>query len=403
MIEGEEQNEFTDGLTGDLVLSPIGEASKKDETPEEGGKPTEGGKPAEGEGKPEEGGKPAEEGGKPSEEGGKPSEEGGKPIDTQKGKDVTTLLSETFGGKYKTVDELKAANIPGQLEELGKLRDANKTLQEQIDKPALGFANEGIGKFNQFVKDTGINDYGAFNKLDKSDLENMDPMDALVLKQIIDNPSFAGQEVKIKKMLVKKYNVNPKDVEDEKLTEEDMELNKLSLNADAAKAQKELSELKGKIKMPEKIEIPATTNKPTDEELKQSRTAWDTVVGNMLGAFTEFSLNPNGTEEPLMKFSVTPESKQELTEFVVNYCVRNQLEPKKENIPEISDVIIGKYLRGNFNSILKVYGEKIEGDIKKKVEEEYENPSELGGGGKPPVNVLDEDGVEKAFKAEMGE
>ncbi len=390
----QEQNEFAEGLGDGLTLSPIGDTSEKDKPPEGGEKPPEGGKPPEGDKPPE--------GEKPPEDGNKPPEGGAKPPESPKGGDVTTLLSETLGGKYKTVEELKEANIPGQLEELGKLRDANKTLQEQIDKPALGFANEGIGKFNQFVKDTGINDYSVFNKLDKADLENMDPMDALVLQQTIDNPAFTGQESQVKKMLVKKFNVNPKDVEDEKITEEDLELNKLNLTSEAMKAKKTLSDLKGKIRMPEKPETPAG-DKPSNEELIKSREAWGTVVSNMLGAFKELALNPDGTEEPLMNFGVTSESKQPLAEFVVNYCVRNRLEPKKENVAEISDVIIGKYLRNNFNSILKVYGEKVSGDVKKKIEEEYENPSNLRTGGKPPTEDLDEDGVEKAFKAEMGE
>ncbi len=377
MEDLQEQNEFTDGLGDGLTLSPVGESSEKDKLGEDG--------------------KP-----KPGDEGKPELGEDGKPLDTQKDGDVTTLLSETFGGKYKTVDELKEANIPGQLEELEKLRDANKTLQGQLDKPALGFANEGIGKFNQFVKDTGIDDYGVFNKLDKTDLVSMDPMDALVLQETIDNPAFMGNESQVKKMIIKKYNVNPKDVEDEKLSQDDFDLNKLSLDSAAAKAKTSLGELKGKIRMPDKPEDTSQkTNVPTDDELKESRQTWGTVIGSMFGKFEELPLNPDGTKEPYMKYSVTPESKQALTEFVVNYCVRNQLEPKKENIAEISDVIIGKYLKGNFNSILKVYGNKLRGDVTKEIEEKYDHPSALKGDEKGPTEKFDEDGSEAAFKAEM--
>ena len=321
---------------------------------------------------------------------------------------VTTLLSETLGGKYKNVEELKAADIPGKLKELEELRDANATLKTQAENPVAGFVNDDVAKFNQFVKDTGTNDYVMFDKLNKANLENMDSMDALVLKQIIDNPKLIGQETRVKKMLVKKYNINPDDVKDEKLSQDDFELNQLNMEAEAGKAQKGLVELKGKIRMPEKPEPPVQTIKPpTKEELELNREKWGTVSGVMFDAVKELPFYPEGKEnkdgtknEPF-KFAVTAESTKEVHKMISDFCVENQLEPNEKFIASFSPFILGLYVSKNANFVLKSHMDTFAEKVKKEVAEVYEHPSALKTGEQAEIEKLDDDGVQKAFDAEM--
>ncbi|GAH71553.1 unnamed protein product, partial [marine sediment metagenome] len=211
-----------------------------------------------------------------------------------------------------------------------------------------------------------------------------------------------------KKMLVKKYNINPEDVKDDKLSEEDLELNKLNMDAEAGKAQKNLVELKGKIRMPEKPETPAQTIKaPTKEELELNREKWGVVSGVMFDAVKELPLYPDGkknkdgTENEPFKFKVTPESTKEVRQMVADFCVEYQLEPNEKFITSFSPFILGLYFSKNANFVLKSHRDTFAEKVKKEVEEVYEHPSGLKRGEQAPVEVLDDDGVQQAFDAEM--
>ena len=156
-------------------------------------------------------GKPAEES-KPPEEITKPPE--AKPED--KKQDVpnpeairSAMLNEMFGEQFKTVEDAKKANIPASLQELETLRQKTKELETKLQaKPKTQFVNEDIAKLNEFIRETGIRDVGVFNKLNATDVANMNDIDALVFQHIIDNPALASKEPQVRRYIETKYNVD---------------------------------------------------------------------------------------------------------------------------------------------------------------------------------------------------
>jgi len=209
-------------------------------------------------------------------------------------------------------------------------------------------------------------------------------------------------------MLIKKYNINPEDVKDEKLSQDDFELNQLNMEAEAGKAQKGLVELKGKIRMPEKPETPAQTIKTlTKEELEVNHEKWGMVSGNMFDAVKELPFYPegrkneDGTDKEPFKFAVTAESTKEVHKMISDFCVENQLEPNEKFITSFSPFILGAYLYKNNNFILKAHKDAFADKVKKELEAVYENPSNLKTREQAPVQTLDDDGVDAAFNAEM--
>ena len=187
----------------------------------------------------------------------------------------TTMLNEMFGEQFKTVEDVKNANIPASLQELTTLRQRAKELETQLaTKPKHNFASDDIAMFNEFARETGIKDASVFNKLHVTDVANMEPMDALITQHIIENPSLASKEPQVRRYFEMKYNVDsskidPEKVESGDLTPEELEQNKLEyetnligITSDGNKAKKQLAELKGKIKMPEiPDETPAASTK----------------------------------------------------------------------------------------------------------------------------------------------
>ena len=97
-------------------------------------------------------------------------------------------------------------------------------------KPKHNFANDDIAKFNEFVRETGIKDVGVFNKINGTDVANMNDMDALVMQHIIENPTLAGKEPQVRKYFETKYNVDPAKVTAGELTQEELETNLIGVD-----------------------------------------------------------------------------------------------------------------------------------------------------------------------------
>ena len=109
------------------------------------------------------------------------------------------ILKEIFGDRFKTVEEVKNANIVGQLDELDSLRRTKSDLEKQLStKPQTNFVNDEVALYNEFVRETGISDYGVFKRLNAADVANMDPVDALVTRYVLEHPNLAGQEDKVR-------------------------------------------------------------------------------------------------------------------------------------------------------------------------------------------------------------
>ena len=123
----------------------------------------------------------------------------------------TDMLREMWGDQFKTVEDFKKANRPEALKELTTLRQKNQELSESLaKKPKHAFASDDIAKFNEFARETGIKDAAIFNKLNGTDVANMDAMDALILQRIIEDPSLAGKEPQVRRTLERRFNVDPK-------------------------------------------------------------------------------------------------------------------------------------------------------------------------------------------------
>jgi hypothetical protein len=168
--------------------------------------------------------------------------------------DASGILKEIFGDQFTSVEDLKNSNIPGKLKELDELRQRNQELASKTTelegklnlKPKTNFANDDVALFNEFVKATGIKSFDVFNRLNSSDIANMDYMNAIILARQLENPELVLKEPQLRKHIEKTYNVDP-----EQVTADELEVNQIGLSQEGAKAKAKLQELKGKLKIPE--------------------------------------------------------------------------------------------------------------------------------------------------------
>ena len=312
------------------------------------------------------------------------------------------FLKEIFGDRFQTVDEAKNANIVGALDEVATLRQETTDLKAQLElKPKTNFANDEVALFNEFVKETGTKDYGVFNKINNAELATMEPMEALVTQYVLDHPEQSGQEPLIRKYFEKKYNVDPELVDDA-----DLAVNKIGMEADGASAKKVLQELKEKLKVPE---VQADTSKPKEltPEAKATLTSgWNNVGKNVSSVLSKLQVPIKNGKEPLLDYEISESEQKEITDFVQNYAVENQMELNKTNVDIMSTMVYNQLMINKIPDIVHSVFEKARSMTEEQVHSLYSNPSPARNNdippGTPDPTPTDEEKVQdEIFNAEM--
>ena len=320
----------------------------------------------------------------------------------------SAILNEMFGEQYKTVEEVKKANIPGAFQELATLRERTKELETQLQaKPKTQFVNENLAKMNEFIRETGIEDVGIFHKLNTTDVANMAPIDALVIQYIVDNPEKAGQEPQVRKYFERKYNVDPKKVEAGDLTQEDLDLNLMEVASEGAKAKAKLAGLKAKIKMPEPSKEESgegeKKTKWTPQIETEQKAVWSKVSEKMVETYANLPIHMKGFKDPIANFALPEEAKKDLVKSTVDHITGNQLEANEENIKSVATSMFRKIRDEYFEDIMHTVFERARTMSEKEYLETYHNPSKKKNDDTPPGSeeITDEAKKKRAFEAEL--
>lgn len=320
----------------------------------------------------------------------------------------SAMLNEMFGEQFKTVEDVKKANIPEALKERETLRQENTTLKTQLQaKPKTQFVNEDIAKLNEFIRETGIKDVGVFNRLNVTDIANMSDIDALVFQHIIDNPSLANKEPQVRRYIETRYNVDPAKVETGDLTQEELDVNLIGVSSEGAKAKAKLLELKGKIKMPEPTpdEIPDGGKKKwTAEEETSQKASWgvvNTKLGEKLGTL---GIPIKGSDKPIVNFTVPEEIRNRALQNAVDFMVNNQMEVNEANVRSVAQMAHQELIYSNLDQIVQVVFEHARSMKEEDYLKLYHNPSpkvNTDNSGSGVGEVTDEAKLRRAFEAEL--
>ncbi|MFA5152160.1 MAG: hypothetical protein WC554_06375 [Clostridia bacterium] len=333
----------------------------------------------------------------------KPGEAGSAP-------DATGILKEIFGDRFTSVDDLKK-NIPVILREHDELRQQNQTLlAEKNDltgklsvKPKNNFANDDVALFNEFVRTTGVKSFDVFNRLNSTDLANVDPMEAIVLERLMETPELIAKEAQLRKHVENTYNVNP-----EQVTEEELEINKIGLAREGRQAKLRLQELKGKLKIPEQDQSTSPEEKQwTPEQVSQGKTIWDVANKAMGEKLSKVPIYFPDTKEPFINFVIPEEKQKEVHDMALNFAVSNQMEPTEKNLEIVAKMMYSEHLIRNLGLIAHSIFEKARTMTEEEKLKFYSNPSKLGGDTAPiQRGGAEEDDPEvqknKIFEAEKG-
>jgi uncharacterized coiled-coil protein SlyX len=319
------------------------------------------------------------------------------------------VLNEMFGEQFKTVEDVKKANIPEALKERELLRQKNQELSDSLaKKPKHAFASDDIAKFNEFARETGIKDAVVFNKLNYAEVANMDDMDALILQRVIESTeegtSLAGKEPQVRRSFEKKFNVDPKKVELQEMTQEELDENLFEMRLEAGKAKKKLAELKSKIKMPE---IPAEetpqSKKWTPEVEAVQKANWQKVSEKMGESFKTIPILMDGAKEPIVNFVLPEDAIKVINKNAYDYAINNQVEVNETNVRSIAMQMYSDAVLPNLDKIAKIIFDRARSMTEEEALKAYSNPTEKNTDTPDLKNqpLSDEEKAERAYQAEM--
>jgi hypothetical protein len=315
------------------------------------------------------------------------------------------LLKEIFGDAFTTVDEAKGANIPGLLEEVKTLREEKADLSSKLEsKPKTDFADDDVALYNVFVKETGAHDFSSFKKIHQSDVANMDPVDALIVRQKMANPEVNYDEGKLRKFFERKYSYDP---ELKGQGDEDNDHAEMLLSEDAEKAKKDLKAIKDKLIVPEnQYEVPEV-KEMTEEQKSALSKGWNGVGVKVSEALAKLKVPIKNRKEALLDYEISEQEQKAVTEFVTQYAVENRMELNQNNVQTVSAMVYNQLMINKLPEIVHSVFEKARSMTESEVHAFYENPSPARNTDTPPgtpePEISDEEKIqEEIFKAEMG-
>lgn len=183
-------------------------------------------------------------------------------------------LEEIYGAEAKDPATIRATIEKERADKM----ELEARLRELSEKPAQSFANETVRKFDAFIRETGLEDFSLFQKLERvevgkdSTIEQL--AEAVVTARLLENPDDAPVADKLKKQIIREASMEL----DEDSTEEereDAELKRHRLFTEAKKSVEKINEIKGKL-----VEKAASPQNSEEEKLtKEARVQkWEPLI-----------------------------------------------------------------------------------------------------------------------------
>lgn len=308
-----------------------------------------------------------------------------EPVVTPTGDDARLqTINETFGMNFTSLDELES--FKGVLSELPSLQEAKNQFEELKGQSIAKFHSKTLEEMNTFAAQTGIEDASFIKQVKQFDAaETKDPIEALVLAEILKDPSLLDKKDILVKSMKREYKTQiSDDLYGEELEEaqEKAEMEQFRLERKAAQATKEIEDIMGKVK----TAGPVLTVNESIKQRQELKAQWEGVVDqNVDKIFGKIPVQvPKGKDkngqvimETVDYIELTPEEAQAQAKLVVNKVVSSGLELTQENLVEAVSEQYNLVLAKNLSTVLSKIAAKTEGSVRLQVEKETTNPSQL--------------------------
>lgn len=251
-----------------------------------------------------------------------------------------TAINQYFGTDFKSLAEAEAIKTG-----LSERQQLQQKVEELSKVPQVKFYNDKFAELNAFAEATGIDDIAVFRQLKQyQDSAEKDPIDALVLSEILKNPALAEDKENLRELISSKYNLKVDELADDPVAEQKrVNLEKFKIKMDAANATSIIDTTIGKV-TEYKAQLPTNNAEQLAQAAEANKSAWvqetatDTFKANFNEVQVEVPLGKDkdgkdlGTET--VKLELSAETKQKIAANV-EYFINNGLEFSKENVQKL--------------------------------------------------------------------
>ena len=290
----------------------------------------------------------------PTGEAGAPSGDAGGETQNPADVDFTTKFIEELntkaGTKYGGIDDV--INLINSEKTLRGSVDQMKSQMQNYKNPLEG--NELLGKIYQFTTETNLG-LNEFNMLNGANIDEMDPIDAIVASKLIENPGLASKKDILKASIVRGFNLDDEDIDDD-----EMEIRKMSAEIQGSDAKKKLLELQSKISVPDfsKAEDPVEVKKLQKQNLEAWKAILPDVVSNLdkIDIFDSLEDQKAG-KDPLFSHEINDEVRADYVGRFNQYIQQTGIQPSEEVKSQLLDMAKNDYILTNWQSIARAYAD----------------------------------------------
>ena len=268
-------------------------------------------------------------------------------------------INEQFGTSYKTLEEVQSAKA--DFAELPTYKEYKAKFEEASKVQPVRFANSKIEELNAFAAATNIDDVSVFHAINRfQNAEKKDPVEAMVLAQIIERPELIDKKDLLREMIEEKYNLAIDEDLDPVSEARRIEKVKLGMEFDSSSANKLIADTIGKVQA-YKSALPPDTEKQTQQNLESNLSAWKPTLSDnkfkdlfkSVEVDVPLGKTSDGIELGTEKVSIELSAEQrKFIEDNVSDMVSSGLEYSQDNIDKVIKVQRNIALLQNLDSIV---------------------------------------------------
>lgn len=286
--------------------------------------------------------------------------------------------SELFGDGINDWETAKAENT----KRMQDYHDLRTKYDEISARPNNDFADDEVAEYNSFVKNTGIKDFNTFKQVKGAD-DNLDAIEAFVLKKVIENPDLRGKEDLVRRKIIKDFGL------DEDLNSpDDIEMNQITLKEKSKEVYDWLKDMKGK------LNVPKTDKEALNKAVLEKESKWLEAAEKVINGVSKLQIPTysNGKVEILTDFDVKPEIAAEYkTAFAKAF---SGYDLNEQNVQAMESEFRDKFVARNLPHIVSHALAIQEAKLRQEFEDKYDGPMTRpkppGGGGTTSGDILDD-------------
>lgn len=324
--------------------------------------------------------------------------------------DPATEYFKKFG--FKDEEEVKSS-----LNELNTLREASvkraeddryyQELEKAYEELASKDESSLFGSPEEYknfliAQKLGLNrDHGVVQKIIRSNLDQLDDLEVLSLRDQYDIPRFAGKDDKVKRALLEEIGVDINDPEfkletyREHLTEDqDLRLARM-----ANQTRDVFNQAKGDVKIPERVDPKVKLQdriKQQEEGLNQLVKSWRDNADKVSQEAVKVSFvdkNDKGEVVDEFHYDVDKEFKESIPDIVDNFITQNRVQYTQENVKAVTKLILDAYKVQNLDKIIRAARNEARTTLREQIDKQRFNGQSINTATAPPnqqVNPNDE-------------